>query len=110
MECVLLRAAIAVTHCIVSHRVRLAGHRHSHLAAAGLVDLVWPSRMDEPVYHAYARARYAAQLVRSHSANRCLDQCALLDIPRIGHTPDHRLPDSPHHPAGFSLPRLAPPT
>src|SRR5258708_5369422 len=108
MECVLLRATITATHCIVSHHIRLTGYRHSRLAAAGLVDLVWPPRMDEPVHNAYARARYAAQLVRSHSANRCLDQCALLDIPGIGHTPDHRLPDSPQQPAGFSLPRLDP--
>src|SRR5258708_8357680 len=110
MECVLLRATIANTYCIVSHHIRLAGHRHSHLAKAGLAGLVWPPRMDEPLHNAYARARYATKRVRSHSANRCLDQCALLDIPRIGNTPDHRLPDSPQHPAGFSLPPLDPPT
>src|SRR5258708_27800279 len=108
MECVLLRATIAATHCIVSHHIRLAGYRHSHLAAAGLAGVVWPARMDEPVHNAYARARYATKRVRSHSANRCLDQCALLDIPGIGNTPDHRLPDSPQQPAGFSLPRLDP--
>src|SRR5258708_37041745 len=108
MECVLLRATITATHCIVSRHIRLSAYLHCRIAAAGLVDLVWPPRMDEPVHNAYARARYAAQLVRSHSANRCLDQCALLDIPGIGHTPDHRLPDSPQQPAGFSLPRLDP--
>src|SRR6266849_1135464 len=108
MECVLLRATIADTHCIVSHRVRFAGHRDSYLAAARLADLVWPPGMGKPVYNAYARARHATKFVRSNSANRCLDQCALLEIPRISHTPNHRLPDSPQQPAGFSLPRLDP--